>query len=312
MRSSDVVSATVEVAVDPATAFAVFTEEIDRWWRPGPINWNDSSRAIGIRIEPGVGGRWIEVYDPVTGEGFECGRIVAWEPPVRFAFRYRDAGHELDDTEVEVRFEPIEGGTRVTLEHRGWERVAAEIAGRKREIKRWGWGGILSWYQEWAFWGSPRRVRGGSSRPEARGYLLGPGEGVSGPGSDVKASRTSTGGCLTLIESHTTGGAPWHVHSRDDEAFYVLDGSITVHCGQEVFEAGPRSLVFLPRGIPHAWDVSGDGTATVLILTVPAGLDEFLHEYHAAPSTPEDVRDRIAAKYGIRMLPERDAGVTVE
>ena len=140
---------------------------------------------------------------------------------------------------------------------------------------------------------------------EARGYVLGPGQGVSGFGADVKASRTSTGGTMTLIESHTTGGAPWHVHSGDDEYFYVLDGAISVNCGEEVFEAGPRSFVFLPRGVPHAWDVVGGQTATLLIITVPAGLEEFLSEYHAAGAAPNEVKDQIAAKYGIRWL--RDA-----
>lgn len=62
--TSNSVTASVEVAVDPATAFAIFTGEIGRWWRPGPINWYDSARAISIRFEPGVGGRWIEIYDP--------------------------------------------------------------------------------------------------------------------------------------------------------------------------------------------------------------------------------------------------------
>lgn len=162
MKSTDTVSATVEVAVDPAVAFAIFTEEIGQWWRPGPINWNDSKRAIGIRIEPGVGGRWIEVYDAATGEGFECGRIQVWEPGVRLVFLYKDAGHVIDDTEVEVRFEAIEGGTRVTLEHRGWERVSADIAARQSNIKRWGWANILGWFSEWAFWGSPRRIRAAS------------------------------------------------------------------------------------------------------------------------------------------------------
>jgi hypothetical protein len=94
-----------------------------------------------------------------TGEGFESGRITVWEPGIRLAWLYRDAGHEIDDTEVEVRFEAIEGGTRVTLEHRGWDKVLANIAGRKREIKRWGWADILNWFSEWAFWGTPRRVR---------------------------------------------------------------------------------------------------------------------------------------------------------
>ena len=159
MKLPDAGSASVEVALDPVNAFAVFTEEINRWWRPGPMNWNDSARAVGIHIEPGVGGRWIEVYDEATGEGFECGRITVWEPGMRFVFLYRDAGHTIDDTEVEVRFEAIDGGTRVTLEQRGWDKLLSNIATQKREIKRWGWANILGWYKEWAFWGTPRRVR---------------------------------------------------------------------------------------------------------------------------------------------------------
>src|SRR5437588_871819 len=118
-----------------------------------------------------------------------------------------------------------------------------------------------------------------------RGYLLRPGEGVGGD-SAVKASGLSTGGALTLIESRTRGRPPLHVHSRDDECFYVLEGTLTVRCGDEQFEAGPRSFVFLPRGIPHSWDVAGE-EATLLMITVPAGLDEFLHEFHAAGSSEE-------------------------
>jgi mannose-6-phosphate isomerase-like protein (cupin superfamily) len=109
---------------------------------------------------------------------------------------------------------------------------------------------------------------------------------------------------LTVIESQTTGGAPPHVHSREDECFYVVEGTIVVRCGEEIFEAGPRSFVFLPRGIPHAWDVAGEGVATVLIITVPAMLEEFLREYHDAPSELREARDQIAAKYGITFLPD--------
>ena len=167
MTLPHVVIVSIEVALDPATAFAVFTEEINRWWRPGPINWNDARRAVGIRIEPGVGGRWIEVYNEATGEGFECGLITVWEPGTRFVFLYRDAGHTIDDTEVEIRFEAIDDGTRVTLEHRGWDKVLFDIATEKRAIKRWGWANILGWFNEWAFWGTPRRVPGDSrTRPQ--------------------------------------------------------------------------------------------------------------------------------------------------
>ncbi len=155
MSPSDVVSATVEVALDPATTFAVFTEEIGQWWRPGPLSWYDSGRAVGIRFEPGVGGRWLEVYDEASGDALEIGRITVWEPGARLVLLYRDGGYDLDGTEVEVRFEAIDGGTRVTLEHRGWERLAAELASKKRAIKRWGWADIMGWFKDWAFWGTP-------------------------------------------------------------------------------------------------------------------------------------------------------------
>jgi uncharacterized protein YndB with AHSA1/START domain len=159
MSAQPVVTVAVEVPAEPVTAFEIFTGEIGRWWRPGPINWNYSDRAVGMRIEPGVGGRWIEVHDEATGEGFEHGRVLVWEPGERLVLRYEDRGHDIDGTEVEVRFEPVEGGTRVTLEHRGWERLAADLAARKIHGKRWGWANILGWYQEWAYWGSPRRVQ---------------------------------------------------------------------------------------------------------------------------------------------------------
>src|SRR5688572_27294333 len=114
-----------------------------------------------------------------------------------------------------------------------------------------------------------------------QGYMLRAGEGVTD--SSTKASVASTGGMFTLIETRTTGGAPLHVHTREDEYFYVLEGTITVRLGDERFEAGARSFVFLPRNIPHEWDVVGE-EATLLMMTTPAGLDTFLGEFHAAPT----------------------------
>lgn len=168
MSATPVVSVSVEVAVEPAVAFEIFTQEIGRWWRPGPINWNYADRAVGQRIEPRVGGRWIEVHDEATGEGFQQGVVLAWEPPHRLVLRYEDRGHDIDGTEVEVRFDAIDGGTRVTLEHRGWEKLEPGLAGRKMSNKRWGWANILGWYQEWSYWGSPRRV-GAVSRSRSSG-----------------------------------------------------------------------------------------------------------------------------------------------
>jgi quercetin dioxygenase-like cupin family protein len=128
-----------------------------------------------------------------------------------------------------------------------------------------------------------------------RPYVIGRGEGVAGD-SSLKASRRSTGGAFTLIDADTDGGAPPHIHQREDEAFYVLEGDITVHCGGETLPGPEGSFVFLPRGIVHDWDVDGD-RARVLILTAPGGLDEFFAEWDTAEDWP--TRDTIGAKYGI-------------
>jgi len=130
-------------------------------------------------------------------------------------------------------------------------------------------------------------------------YLLLPGEGLAGFDASVKASRAATGGQLSLIESHTRGGAPWHVHSREDEYFYVLAGTIVVHLEDQNYEAPAGSFVFLPRGLPHAWDVKRE-KASLLMMTVPAMLEEFLKEFHAAATRAE--RDEVAARYGIEFL----------
>jgi quercetin dioxygenase-like cupin family protein len=132
----------------------------------------------------------------------------------------------------------------------------------------------------------------------AQGYVLQAGEGVDGE-SSLKASAKSTGGGMSMIESRTTGGAPLHVHTREDEYFYVLEGKLSVRLGDETFEAGARSFVFLPRGVPHEWDVVGE-EATLLLMTAPAGLDEFLTEFHAVGTKAE--RDAVAAAYGITFL----------
>lgn len=138
-----------------------------------------------------------------------------------------------------------------------------------------------------------------AAKPSTPGYVLRSGEGVTVAGSGVKASRISTNGSLTLIESKTTGGAPRHVHTREDEYFYILDGVIKVRLGDNSFEAGPGAFVYLPRNIPHEWDVIG-GEATLLLITAPAGLEEFLDEYHAAES--QEARSQVAARYGITFL----------
>jgi uncharacterized protein YndB with AHSA1/START domain len=140
---------TVRVPVPPDVAFELFTADIGTWWRPGPHSLADHRRATGMVIEPGVGGRWLEVWDADAGEGYEHGRVLAWEPGRRLLLAYRhDALPPEPATEIEVRFEPVDGGTRVTLEHRGWDRLPPAVVAAYVQPRMWG--SLIRWYVAYA------------------------------------------------------------------------------------------------------------------------------------------------------------------
>jgi len=91
----------------------------------------------------------------------------------------------------------------------------------------------------------------------------------------LKATGESTGGALSLVEALAAPDTspPWHVHHSDDEMFYILDGSFLFKCGDELFEGGPGTFVFLPRGIPHSFKVVSQTAARFLVIGTPASID---------------------------------------
>lgn len=145
---------TVGVAVPPAQAFRIFTEEIELWWRRGPRFRHSRGDAGLIALEPHVGGRVFESFT-VGGKPHvvEIGRIRVWEPPQRLLFDWQVAqGTPLERTEVEVLFEPAgDNATRVTVTHSGWAAVRVDHPARhgrvgpafSRELGLW-WGDLLS------------------------------------------------------------------------------------------------------------------------------------------------------------------------
>ena len=131
------------------------------------------------------------------------------------------------------------------------------------------------------------------------GYVVPDGAGLAGdPG--LKASRQSTGGALSVFETSIGTGPPLHVHDRDDECFYVLDGALSVRCGDEGFDAAAGSFVFLPRGRPHRFWATGPA-ARLLLFAVPVGIEDYFREINAAASDNE--RTRIGERHGIRVVP---------
>ena len=133
------------------------------------------------------------------------------------------------------------------------------------------------------------------------GYVVPPGAGLTDdPG--LKASRRSTGGALSVFETSIDAGPPLHVHDREDECFYVLDGELTVRCGGDTFGAPAGSFVFLPRGRPHQFRSATDGSARLLLITVPGGIEDYFGQINNASGDAE--LHRIGELHGIRVVPE--------
>jgi uncharacterized protein YndB with AHSA1/START domain len=121
----------LRVKASPRRAFEAFVGEIGVWWRSSPL-FQTTPRPGVLSFEfegdePGQGGRLIETR--AGGKVFEIGRISVWEPPHRIVFSWRQANLPSDlHTEVEVRFEAVGDETRVSVEHRGFDRVPAGAA----------------------------------------------------------------------------------------------------------------------------------------------------------------------------------------
>lgn len=124
----------VLVEVPPDEAFRVFTEDIDLWWRRSLRYRVAAGRAGSIHLEAGVGGRLYESFEAGGDTRLEeTGRVTAWEPPRRLVFEWRAVNFAPgESTEVEVLFEPARAGTRVTVTHRGWNRIRADHPVRHR------------------------------------------------------------------------------------------------------------------------------------------------------------------------------------
>jgi uncharacterized protein YndB with AHSA1/START domain len=117
----------LRVKATPERAFEAFTAEIGAWWRPNGL-FQTTPRAPGrLAFEGGKDGRLTETL--ANGKMFEIGRILAWEPPARLVFSWRQANFPPElTTEVEVRFEAVGQETRVSVEHRGFDKVPAGAA----------------------------------------------------------------------------------------------------------------------------------------------------------------------------------------
>jgi mannose-6-phosphate isomerase-like protein (cupin superfamily) len=129
----------------------------------------------------------------------------------------------------------------------------------------------------------------------------------------VHIDGDASGGTLALAEERGRRGdmPPLHVHHRDDEAFYVMDGELSLFVAGEQLSLGPGQAALAQRGVPHAYRVESE-EARWLVITTPAGFESFVREV-AEPAPGEElppagrphdpaVLARAAAKVGIEIL----------
>ena len=115
---------------------------------------------------------------------------------------------------------------------------------------------------------------------------------------------------LALGDTKIPVGVPGparHVHTHEDEALYVVSGILTVEVGDERYEAGPESYVFLPRGLPHVFGNLGEDDVRAMVLfnsSTLARMFEEQAEYRASldGSPDPEMMKEISERYGVRPL----------
>ncbi len=134
-------SITVDAPVE--RAFQVFTERLGTWWPLASHSIGGDATDTAI-LEGREGGRLYERRR--DGAEAHWAFVRVWEPPRRLVLEWKVNPDRTEPTEVEVRFTPVGEGTRVELEHRGWERYA-DAAEAYAEYET-GWDYVLGRYVE--------------------------------------------------------------------------------------------------------------------------------------------------------------------
>lgn len=130
----------------------------------------------------------------------------------------------------------------------------------------------------------------------------------------IKLEAADTEGRVSIVEITEPPGAeaPLHVHHKEDETFWVLDGSVRFEVGGATLEAGPGDVAYGPRDVPHSYTVGPEGCRMLFILT-PGGFEGAIRELSTpasslelppaseAPPDMDGIEDRIA-KYGCEMV----------
>lgn len=131
------------------------------------------------------------------------------------------------------------------------------------------------------------------------------------PGGDfhLLVGGDQSNGAYTLLRvANATPKIPTHVHRRDDESIYMIEGECTVTVADREYVLGPGGFVFMPKDVPHS--VMAHGPCTQLNIIAPGGIqDKFIEEMSdmfVAGKLDGDALVELNLKYGVERPQKED------
>jgi mannose-6-phosphate isomerase-like protein (cupin superfamily) len=108
----------------------------------------------------------------------------------------------------------------------------------------------------------------------------------------IKAGTQATNGSLSIFDLAVAPGSgpALHIHAREDELWYVLDGEFRFKAGEAMLTASTGGMAFGPRGMPHCFQNIGDTLGRLLVITTPSGAERFFEQFAELPPGPVDAQ----------------------
>jgi mannose-6-phosphate isomerase-like protein (cupin superfamily) len=130
----------------------------------------------------------------------------------------------------------------------------------------------------------------------------------------IHATAAETNGAIGIFEAYQPPGEGpgWHIHTREVETFYVVEGMFSIWVGDEMVEGGPGTTVVAPKNVPHRWKNSGSDAGRLMMMVTPAGFESFFYDVVALPELTGEALSELAIRYGGNWSPEQAVGTSTE
>ena len=145
--------------------------------------------------------------------------------------------------------------------------------------------------------------------PTPKPFVVRPGEGatVQGPAGGpltFKVRGDQSGGALTVIENVIAAGdgPPHHRHAGEDEAWWIIEGSLRFKLDDDEQTADAGAFVYVPRGVAHSFQNPGPDPARILVMFTPGGMEGFFDAFAELEELDREAFARLGAEVGMEVV----------